>query len=351
MAPLLGRFEMRVLINAGTFVAMTGCALAVVLLYRKIAVVARMSKYLWVGVMGAVALVIVAGLSNFSVARAFSFPAHAFRLTNGFALGLGGALLVAAYDYWGYYNICFLGAEVRAPERTIPRALIYSILLVAAIYIVMNISILGVIPWQELNQAAGSETRFYVASTMLERTFGPWAGKTVAVLIIWTAFASVFSLMLGYSRVPYAAAVDDNYFRPYARVHPKHHFPHVSLLTLGAVAAVFCLFRLQDVIAALVVIRIMVQFLMQILGLLLLRARRPDFPRPFRMYLYPIPAVLAAAGFLYVLLERPGFMKEIRYALVIVAVGLLLFLFRSWRRKEWPLFAPPAHETAGAPVQ
>ncbi|MBZ5522987.1 MAG: APC family permease [Acidobacteriia bacterium] len=349
--PLLGKFEMRVLVDLETFVAMAACGVAVILLYRKIAIIARMSKYLWVGVMATVLLVIVAGLSHFSAARAFSFPPNAFHLTNGFALGLGAALLVAAYDYWGYYNICFLGAEVRTPERTIPRALIYSILLVAAIYVVMNISILGVIPWQELDQASGSETHFYVASTLLQRTFGPLAGKAAAVLIIWTAFASVFSLMLGYSRVPYAAAVDGNYFRRYAHLHPRHHFPDVSLLTLGFFATIFCLFRLQDVIAALVVIRITVQFLMQILGLLLLRIRRPDFPRPFRMYLYPLPAVLAAAGFLYVLFERPNFMKEIRYALVIVAAGLLIFFFRSWRRKEWPFGPSAAHESVGEPVQ
>ncbi|HWZ42894.1 MAG TPA: APC family permease [Candidatus Saccharimonadales bacterium] len=351
LLPLLGKFEMRVLVTGGTFVAMGTCVLAVLLLYRRIAIVARMSKFLWVGVMATVLLVIAAGLSHFSAARAFSFPAHAFDLNRSFALGLGAALLVATYDYWGYYNICFLGAEVRAPERTIPRALIYSILLVAAIYIVMNISILGVIPWQELNQTATSESHFYVASTLLQRTFGPLAGKIAAVLIIWTAFASVFSLMLGYSRVPYAAAVDGNYFRRFARLHPQHHFPHVSLLTLGFFAAIFCLFRLQDVIAALVVIRIMVQFLMQILGLFLLRARRPDFPRPFRMYLYPIPAVLAAAGFLYVVFERPNFVKEIRYALVIVAAGLVVFFFRSWRRKEWPFGLPAAHESVAEPVQ
>ena len=349
--PLLGTFDLRVLITGGTFVAMGSCVLAVLLLYRRIAIVARMSKYLWVGVMAAVALVIAGGLSHFNAARAFSFPENAFRLTNGFVLGLGSALLVAAYDYWGYYNICFLGSEVREPERTIPRALIYSILLVAVMYIVMNISILGVIPWQELDQSAGAETRFYVASTVLQRTFGGWAGNLAAVLIIWTAFASVFSLMLGYSRVPYAAAVDGNYFKVYARVHPKHHFPHISLLTLGGFAVVFCLFRLQDVIAALVVIRIIVQFLMQIFGLLLLRIRHPEAPRPFRMYLYPVPALLAAAGFLYVLFGRPGFIREIRYALVIVVAGLIIFMVRSWRRGEWPFGGRGAHQTLGTPVQ
>ncbi len=349
--PLLGSFGARVQITNATFVAMASCWLAVVLLYRRIGVVGRLSKFLWAGVMATVLLVIFAGLTHFSAARAFSFPPNAFRLSYGFFTGLGAAMLVAAYDYWGYYNVAFLGGEVRAPERNIPRALIYSIAIVAVLYIVMNISILGVIPWQELQQAATSQNQSYVASTLMQRTFGAWAGKGVAVLIIWTAFASVFSLMLGYSRIPYAAAADGNYFRVFARLHPRHHFPYISLLTLGALGTLFCLFRLEDVIHALVVIRIMVQFLLQILGLLLLRARRPDFPRPFRMWLYPIPALLAAVGFLFVLFMRPEFMKEIRYALVIIVAGVLIFLIRSWWRHEWPLRLQGAHQSAGAPVQ
>lgn len=255
-------------------------------------------------------------------------------------------MLLADYDYWGYYNVCFLGAEVRAPERNIPRAVIYSILGVAALYLVMNISILGVVPWQELQHAAGAENRLFVASTLMQRTFGVWAGDVVAVLIIWTAFASVFSLILGYSRVPYAAALDGNYFRQFAKVHPRHQFPHVSLLSLGIVAAFFCLFSLAEVIAALVVIRISMQFLFQILGLLLLRARRPDFPRPFRMWLYPLPALLAAVGFIYVLIMRKDAIRQIRFSAVIVVLGLLIFFIRSWRRKEWPFSI--AHESAGA---
>src|SRR5262249_14173279 len=267
----------------------------------------------------------------------------AFQLSDSFLIGLGGAMLVATYDYWGYYNVCFLGAEIRQPERNIPRAIILSIAIVAVLYIVMNISILGVIPWQELEQAAASESRFYVASTLLQRTLGNTAGQIGAALVIWTAFASVFSLMLGYSRVPYAAAADGNFLPVYSRLHSRHRFPKVSLLSLGLVATVFCLFTLQQVITALVVIRIMVQFLMQIAGLLLLRLRRPDFPRPFRMYLYPVPALLAAGGFVFVMLERPNFMREIRYALAIVVVGLIIFAVRSWRRKEWPFSGVSAH--------
>ncbi len=348
--PHLGSLDFRVYITDGTFFAMGSCLVALLLLYRRISVIGQMARYLSVGVVGAMLLVIVAGLSHFSAARAFSFPAGAFQLSGGFILGLGSAMLLATYDYWGYYNVCFLGGEIQRPERNIPRAVIYSILIVAALYLVMNTSILGVMPWQELDQIGNQESHFYIASTLLQRTFGNWAAMFGTFLIMWTAFASVFSLMLGYSRVPYAAAEDRNFFRFYSKLHPRHRFPHRSLVTLAVVTAVFCMFRLQDVLGALVVIRIMVQFLMQVFGLLLLRARRPDYPRPFRMYLYPVPAILAALGFIYILWARPT-LKEIRFGVVIALIGTAIFMVRAWRRKEWPFSGTPAHDTAREAVQ
>src|SRR6059058_6160632 len=161
----------------------------------------------------------------------------------------------------------------------------------------MNISILGVIPWREFAGTANTPAQRYVISSFMERLYGTKAGVVVTALIMWTAFASVFSLLLGYSRVPYAAAQDRNYFRVFSRVHPRHQFPHVSLLVLGLPAAAFCFLRLADVIAALVVIRILVQFLAQIVGVMILRRRRPEMPRPFRMWLYPAPALAALCGF------------------------------------------------------
>ena len=334
--PLLGPLEARVVVTAGTLVAIAAVIAAVLLLYRKITVIGWISRLLWIGVIGTVLWIIFAGLTHFNAARAFSFPAGAFHLTHEFFLGLGAAMLVATYDYWGYYNICFLGGEVKDPGRTIPRALLLSIALVACLYVVMNISIVGVLPWQELQSAAHSGTRFYVASTFMERIYGPWAARVVTVLIMWTAFASVFSLLLGYSRVPYAAALDGNYFRAFARVHPEGKFPHVSMLALGAVAIAACFLRLADIIAALVVIRIMIQFLFQTVGVIVLRVRRPDLPRPFRMWLYPVPALLATMGFLFVLVERKHFLKEIRYAVVLLIAGIVVYMVRSLRRKEWP---------------
>jgi len=168
----------------------------------------------------------------------------------------------------------------------------------------------------------------------------------VTWLIMLTAFASVFSLVLGYSRVPYAAALDGNYFKVFARVHPDYHFPHISLLALGGAGMLFCFFPLADVISALVVIRILLQFLLQAVGLIVLRIRRPDMPRPFRMWFYPVPAVLAILGFLYVVIKRHDSLREVRYAAVILIAGVIIYLVRSWRNREWPF-----KETLPAPAE
>jgi amino acid transporter len=175
----------------------------------------------------------------------------------------------------------------------------------------------------------------------MQKIYGHGAGGLVSALVMWTAFASVFSLMLGYSRVPYAAALDGNYFRAFARVHPVYQFPYVSLLALAAVAALFCFLRLADLIAALVVIRIILQFLVQSIGVIVLRIRRPDMPRPFRMWLYPVPALVAAGSFVFILISRTGFLQEIRYAAVILVAGTVVYCVRSWRRREWPFAGRP----------
>ena len=334
--PVLGTVQADWLVTSGTFLAVGMCLFAVLLLYRRITSIGKLSKLLWVGVMGTMGWIIVAGLTHFSASRAFSFPPGAFSFSGEFFNGLAAGMLIAAYDYWGYYNVCFLGDEIKEPGKTIPTALLLSILLVACLYIVMNISILAVLPWQEVARVGRASSGLYIVSVFMQVAYGPWAARVVTGLIIWTAFASVFSLMLGYSRVPYAAALDGNYFKAFRRVHPTYRFPYVSLLALGSVAAVFCFFRLADVIAALVVIRIMLQFLVQAIGVIILRIRRPDLPRPFRMWLYPLPALMASLGFIFILVNRPNPLKEIRYAAVILIAGLLVYLVRAWRSREWP---------------
>ena len=334
--PLLGPLQGRWMVSGATFVAIGMVVLAVALLYRKITSIGWMSKWLLAGVIATMSWIIFAGFSHFHTSLAMDFPPGAFHLSSGFFLGLGSAMLVSSYDYWGYYNICFLGDEIEEPSKTIPRAMLLSIFLVACLYIAMNVSILGVLPWREISQAGQSSGGLYVISIFMQRIYGTWAAKLASGLVMWAAFASVFSLVLGYSRVPYAAALDGNYFRIFARVHPKYRVPHISLLALGCVAVPFCFLSLADVIAALVVIRILLQFLVQAVGSIVLRIRQPELPRPFRMWLYPLPALLASAGFLFILISRKNFLREIRYAAVILAVGLTIYMVRSWRTQEWP---------------
>ncbi len=334
--PGAGPLQVSWIVTPGTALAIVICVFTVFLLYRRITVIGRLSNLLWLGVMGTIGWIIFAGLTHFNAARAFDFPPGAFTLSPAFFTGLGGAMLVATYDYWGYYNVCYLGDEIKDPTRNIPRALLLSILLVACLYLMMNVCILAVIPWREMLQAGHNNSGLYVVSLFMQRIYGPWAARLVTGLVIVTAFASVFSLTLGYSRVPYAAAMDGNYFRVFAKIHPVHRFPHVSLVALGVIAALFCFLRLRDAIAALVVIRLVLQFLVQAVGLIVFRVTHPEVVRPFRMWLYPLPALVAIAGFLFILFGRENWQKEMRYAAVILLAGLVIYLIRAWRGQEWP---------------
>lgn len=316
-----------------SLLAAASALLAVVLLYRNLTVVARMAWIMTGGVLLTIGAVIVAGLTHFHPAM-LAAPHGAFTLNAGFFEGLGAATLLATYDYWGYYTICFLGGEVRDPGRTIPRAVLWSIALVGALYLAMQISVLGVIPVRELTHAGA--TQFAVVAVVMQRTFGATAARIIALMVIWAAFASVFSLLLGYSRVPYAAALDGNYFRVFARVHPRHRFPNVSLVTLGAVSAVFCFFDLGVVIAALVAIRILLEFILQQIGVIVLRIRRPEMPRPFRIWLYPLPPLLALGGFLFIVFSRKAASRELLESLVVALSGSLIYFVRAYRRGEWP---------------
>lgn len=316
--------------------AASTCLLILALLYRNLSSVKRLAWVLWAGVLLTVGSVILAGVTHFHASH-LTMPAGAFHLTPAFFQGLGAATLIATYDYWGYYTVCFLGGEVREPGRTIPRAVLFSIAIVAVLYLSMNISVLGVIPWQEL--VKGGDGRYAVVAVLMQRTFGNAAARILAVLVMWTALASVFSLLLSYSRVPYAAALDGSYFRAFAKLHPKHGFPNVSLIALGLVAAVFCFFDLSNVIAALVAIRIILQYVLQQIGVMLLRVKRPQMERPFRLWLYPLPPLVALAGFLFIVFSRADASREFVYAGVIAVTGSILYFWRARRRREWPFAA------------
>jgi amino acid transporter len=311
------------------WLAMAASLVALALAYRQSTWISRISQWLWAGVLLTVALVIVAGVTHFNPQRAFALPPHAFQFSSGFFIGLGSAMLIATYDYWGYENANFVASEIIHPERNLPRAILISIVVVGALYTVMNISVLGVIPWQELTAAGQHPIQSFVVSVFMERLYGATAAAVVTVLIIWTAFASVFSLLVGYSRVLYAAAADGNFLSAFAHLNSDGRFPDVALVALGLATAACCWFPLEAVITALVVISVLLKYLLQAVGLILLRRRRPDLPRPFRMPAYPAPAIVAIAGFLFLLFAPAGAARELGYALLILAAGAAVYYLRG----------------------
>ena len=315
------------------------CLLVTALLYRNLSSITRLAWVLFAGVLAAIGGVVVSGFAHAAATGGWQMPASP---TQSVALALGGlaqATLITTYDYWGYYNICFLGSETRRPERTIPRAILLSVLFVSAFYVAMNLAALPSMRDAAQHVAAGASVRLQLVADIAQSAFGSVAGHLMAALIVWTAFASVFSLLLGYSRVPYAAARDGNYFRFLAAVHPKHGIPHRSLVALGLVAAGFCFFSLAQVITMLVVTRILLQFFLQQIGVMLLRRQRPELERPFRMPLYPLPPLVAIAGFVFILVNRSHAFGGLAVAAGIAVSGTLIYLIRSRRLGQWP-FAP-----------
>lgn len=289
----------------------------VVLLYRRIRIIGKVSVVMLVGVLIGCFWIVLAGLPHLNFGRVFDFPPGAFRLNWVFFAALGHATLYALYDYFGYYNVCYLGAEIRDPGRVIPRAILYSISAVAALYVMMNITILSVVPWRE------ALTNTFIASTYIQRLHGAVAANVMTLLMLWVAFASVYSVLLGYSRIPYAAAADGNFFRVFARLHPSGEFPYVSLVTLGVTASVFSLLRLSDVIGSLVATRVLVQYLPQAIGFFVLRYRQPNLVRPFRMWLYPVPGIISIAGWIYILSTSAR--KSLLFAAGVFLLGSVAF--------------------------
>ncbi len=327
-----GWFHVRLAVTLGSIVAMLACGLATWLIYNGIQAVGRISRVLSIGVLLAIVWVIVSGLAHMGGTAGHASAFSAEHGVGGFSAGL----LIAIYNYGGYYNICFLAGEVKDPRRIIPRAIFWSIMIVASLYVFLNISVLQVIPVHEFLAPGAISTRSSVIAVVMQRLYGPWAGKAMAVLIVWTAFASVFAVLLGYSRVPYAAAVDKNYFTSFATLHQTKHFPTVSLLVLGAVSVFFCLFRLPDLIAALIITRIVFQFLLQAVGLVAFRSHLGGRPNPFKMPWYPMPALLAIAGFLFVLVHGKDLSKEIEFATGLLLTGLTIYGVRAFIEREWP---------------
>lgn len=302
--------------------------LLVILLYRRITTIGKISVLLWAGVIATMLWLICGGLRHFDSRIAFDFPPGAFQLSSVWFAGLGAAMVSTIYSYWGYYNICHLGGEIREPEKNIPRGIFLSIAGITVLYLAMQTSVLGVVPWREAQNSP------FLASLFMEKLYGPGAARVITAMVLWIALASVFSVLLGYSRVPYSAALDGNFFPVFGRVHPTKHFPHISLLLLGGLAFVFSLtLKLKTAIAAILAMRLLVQFIGQAVGVMLLRKRWGAERLPFKMWLYPVPAVLTMLAWAWLFWQTGPVRK---YGLLEIVLGVVAFLVWTREMRQWP---------------
>ena len=304
------------------------------LLYRRITSIAAITVTLWIGTIVTAIVVVATGAVHFDHRVAFDFPPGAFTFSLGFLLGLGAASRIGVYDYLGYYDVCYIGDEVKDPGRVIPRSILLSTVLVAAIYLAINLSIIGVVPWRDFVPATAHPQSNFVVSIFMERIYGPGIATLFTAMILWTAFGSVFALLLGYSRVPYAAAQDGYFFKVFARLHPSGGFPYVSLIVLGILSIFAGFVSLGMVIDALITTRILVQFIGQVGAVTLLRRRAPDMLRPYRMWLYPVPSLIALLGWLFIFATTPP--TVIAFGLGALLLGVMCFAAWSWQRRTWP---------------
>jgi amino acid transporter len=307
--------------------AMAGCALATACIYRRIDAIGRWSLWLGALTLGAGAWIVGTGAMHGSLAS-IAIPPGAWQLSRGFWLGLGGATLYATYDYMGYNTICGVGGEAVRPGRTIPRSILTAIVVVCALYFAMNLSIVSVVPWRDAVESP------FIASDFIARVHGPRFASVMTILILVIALSSLYANMLTFSRVPFAAASEGRFFRAFARLHPTGYFPSFSVIYMGAASALCCVLDLDALINTVMVLYLAVAAVPVVAAVTALRRRRPDIARPFRMWLYPLPSLIAMTGWIFVI-STSGW-RYLATAAAVIAAGVAAYLFRARQAGEWP---------------
>ena len=299
------------------------------LLFRKIETIGKIGITLWIGVIATLIWIITGGVLHGNMLQPLNDLRYSKPLSWLFFIALGQASVKTIYSYLGYYNVCHIGGEIINPQKNIPRSMFISVIGISILYITMNISVVSVIPWQE---ARHSE---FIISTFIEKLYGAFAAKIATIMVLWIALASLFAVMLGYSRIPYAAAIDGSFFKIFAKVHPSKYFPYISLLALGGTAFIFSLlFRLSEVITGILAMRILIQFIGQSIGVVLLRKRNRSSTLSYKMPFYPLPVILVILIWSLIFIST-GFTFMISGILVITS-GMVAFLLKSVKSKEWP---------------
>ena len=317
--------------------AVSGAVIIIVtgLLYRKIDSIGKIGVLLWTGVILTLGWIIIGGIAHGNFMQPLRDINVGFSWGQLASFAFGQACIKSVYSYLGYYNVCHLGGEIKDPGKNIPRSMFISVIGIAILYLAMNMSVTSVIPWQEIKALGISGNKDYIVSIFIERLYGHKAAIIVTLLILWVALASLFALLLGYSRIPYAAAKDGAFFKVFAKLHPTKNFPYVSLLVLAGFGFIFSLlFRMSDIISGILAMRIIIQFIGQGVGVILLRNRNGTKQLPFKMPLYPFPVIIAII--IWSLLFLCTGLKSIVSFLIVFGCGSVIYLVYAKLKNGWP---------------
>jgi amino acid transporter len=300
-------------------IAAAACLVATVLIYRNSRAVERLSVAWCFVALGTLCCAAVIGLAHLPGSETLKLLHSALHPSGFLASSLGGATLIALSNFGGYQTVCSLGGEIKDPRRVLPHSILYSIFIVAILYLALSVAVLGFAP--------GGGAPGAVVSELLERIYGVGVARAATVLILWTALGSIFTILLGSSRVPYAAAVQGEFFPFFARIDPKRGFPSRAVVAMGLAAAACSVLPLETLIRTGMVVQVAIQSVTQCVGVLLIHRRRKEIPLHFRMWLYPVPVVVALCGWLWVLAVSGW--RYVSLAALVITLGCGLFLLRS----------------------
>jgi fructoselysine transporter len=325
--------------------AISGIVILIVtfLLYRKIDGIGKIGIILWACVLVTMGWIIIGGIANGNFLQPIREMNMGFSWNYLFSFMFGQACVKSVYSYLGYYNICHLGAEIKNPNVNIPKSMFISVIGIALLYFCMNVSITSVMPWQEIALLKGTPQENYVVSLFMEKLYGSNSDGTsicvasivVTILILIVALSSLFAVMLGYSRVPYAAAVDGQFFKIFAKLHPTKNFPYISLLVLAGIAFIFSLlFRMGDVINGILAMRILLQFIGQAFGVVLLRKRFKNKHLVYKMPLFPLPVILVIIMWSFIFYATG--LTIIKFFFIVIISGLIVYFIFAKKKNQWP---------------
>jgi APA family basic amino acid/polyamine antiporter len=278
------------------------------------------------GVLVALAVVTARGsIANFHPIAGLALGPEGLKV--GLFAALAGAMSKALFSYDSWYTVTFAAEEVKAPERNLPRSLVLGTLGVTVAYGATVAAYIALVPIGEM--AGITENR--IATEAAERMIGPAGGAFIAVAVLVSTFGCVNGLTLAGARVVYAMARDGLFFRGAARVHPRHRTPSVALLMHGLVAAALTLTGTYSDLLTMTAFSSLLFNVLTVIGLFVLRRRRPDLPRPYRAWGYPAVPLLFVAVALFFLVYMPvADPRNTGLGLLLTVAGVPAYIF--WKR-------------------